>query len=239
MRIDWVKDELILALEIYFKHGLLDKSSVEIRDLSDVLKSLPIHFAEQRDDNFRSPASVALKLANLANHDPTYTGKRTNGSALDGIVFSEWVGKEAELSQTAFLIRKIAGDSSGPTSLEKPEFEAKEGRVLSILHFRRERDPRLRRLKIQQVLKVGGTIKCEVCDFSFEKFYGTRGAGYIECHHTVPLHVSGPVTTKLSDLALLCSNCHSMVHSSVPWLSIEELRDRIRNQKEDPDNLQH
>ncbi|MEV4457357.1 HNH endonuclease [Microbispora sp. NPDC049633] len=60
--------------------------------------------------------------------------------------------------------------------------------------------------------------------FDFEHTYGPRGAGYIECHHIVPLHVSGPVTTKLDDLALVCSNCHRMIHRSAPWLTPSELR---------------
>jgi len=30
--------------------------------------------------------------------------------------------------------------------------------------------------------------------------------------------------TRLEDLALLCSNCHRMVHYRRPWLTLEELR---------------
>jgi putative restriction endonuclease len=31
-------------------------------------------------------------------------------------------------------------------------------------------------------------------------------------------------TTRLEDLALLCANCHRMIHRASPWLSVEELR---------------
>jgi hypothetical protein len=49
-----------------------------------------------------------------------------------------------------------------------------------------------------------------------------------ECHHVVPLHVSGATTTKLADLAILCANCHRMIHRGDPWLTPDELRDLVR-----------
>jgi 5-methylcytosine-specific restriction protein A len=63
-----------------------------------------------------------------------------------------------------------------------------------------------------------------VCAFDFEAAYGGRGREYIEVHHTLPLHASGETKTKLSDLVLLCANCHRMVHRSAPWLTPDALR---------------
>ena len=55
--------------------------------------------------------------------------------------------------------------------------------------------------------------------------YGPRGDGYIEAHHTRPLETLDPSQpTKVSDLALLCANCHRMVHAKRPWLSLVELK---------------
>lgn len=226
-----MRDELILALDLYHRKSLLDISSPEIHQLSETLQSLPIHGSKVKEGNFRSPASVALKLANLANHDPKYTGKATNGSFMDGVVFREWMGREAELAQVASQLRKIALETTISQNVEtlEPDVEAREGKLLSVMHAKRERDPRLRTLKIAHVLKLGGSIRCEVCHFDFERFYGPRGKGYIECHHTVPLHVSGPVKTKLSDLTLLCANCHRMIHSSATWLTPDELWQNIKN----------
>jgi 5-methylcytosine-specific restriction enzyme A len=70
----------------------------------------------------------------------------------------------------------------------------------------------------------GQALCCEVCGFDFEQTYGERGRGYIECHHIVPLHVAGPRTTRLVDLALLCANCHRIIHARPPWLTPAELR---------------
>ena len=54
---------------------------------------------------------------------------------------------------------------------------------------------------------------------------GNWGENFIECHHTRPLAQFGAGTTKASDLALLCSNYHRMVHRNRQGaLSVEELK---------------
>ena len=70
-------------------------------------------------------------------------------------------------------------------------------------------------------------MECEICNFNYSKKYGERGKGFIECHHKVPLHKLKPNTkTKLSDLALLCANCHRMIHRN-GGISIEALKKEI------------
>ncbi|MCH8158118.1 MAG: HNH endonuclease [Nitrospinae bacterium] len=79
--------------------------------------------------------------------------------------------------------------------------------------------------KKSNFLKRHGKLFCEACGFDYEKTYGGRGVGFIECHHTKPVHTLSPKEkTKLEDLRLLCANCHRMVHAKAPWLSMEELR---------------
>jgi predicted HNH restriction endonuclease len=44
----------------------------------------------------------------------------------------------------------------------------------------------------------------------------------------VPVSTLRPGTkTKLADLALVCSNCHRMIHRRARWLTIDELRDLV------------
>ena len=67
-------------------------------------------------------------------------------------------------------------------------------------------------------------LLCEACGFDFEQVYGEHGKGFIECHHTKPVsELKAGEKTKLSDLALVCSNCHRMIHRRRPWLSVSEL----------------
>lgn len=70
----WAQDELILALDLYLRHGLLDDTDARVVDVSEVLNRLPIHPARGDEQSFRNPNGVALKLANFAALDPAYPG---------------------------------------------------------------------------------------------------------------------------------------------------------------------
>ena len=50
---------------------------------------------------------------------------------------------------------------------------------------------------------------------------------YIEAHHTTPPRdFTGSAETKVSDLAMVCANCHRMLHRGNPWPTLGELRQR-------------
>jgi hypothetical protein len=65
--------------------------------------------------------------------------------------------------------------------------------------------------KEQALINGNGRIKCECCNFDFLEVYGQLGAKFIECHHKIHLS-SGERLTEINDLALVCSNCHRMLH---------------------------
>ena len=88
---------------------------------------------------------------------------------------------------------------------------------------------KLTKRKKEQVLREKGILICEVCGFEFVNVYGNRGEGFIECHHTKPVsQLSLGEKTKTSDLSLVCSNCHRMIHRKQPWLSIGELTELLQ-----------
>ncbi len=99
-----------------------------------------------------------------------------------------------------------------------------EGATRLVSHLRRERNRALVDAKKTVTLKAKGRLCCEVCSFDFSATYGALGEGFCEVHHLVPLSASSePVTTTLDDLAVLCSNCHRVIHRSTPMLSVAEL----------------
>src|SRR5690554_384063 len=102
-----------------------------------------------------------------------------------------------------------------------------EGGLALRQHLVRERDRGLRKRKIDSVRKAAKPIACEVCGFDFGVVYGERGLDYCEVHHRTPLHESGQTTTKLKDLAVLCANCHRMIHRRTPWLTVEALAELV------------
>jgi 5-methylcytosine-specific restriction endonuclease McrA len=72
-------------------------------------------------------------------------------------------------------------------------------------------------------------LACEVCGFSFLEAYGVP---YIEAHHGVQLaSFHGEQQTRVEDLHLLCANCHRMVHTRTPPLSVDELRHLLTKSK--------
>ena len=111
--------------------------------------------------------------------------------------------------------------------------EAEEGRSRLVMHMRRERSARLVAIKKQKSLKGGGSLDCEICGFNFSREYGDIGNGFIECHHLKPLSSVGcTVNTRLDDLALVCSNCHRVIHRVInklpDVLSVDQLRRVLR-----------
>lgn len=229
----WAWDELILACDIVVSnkwHGVTEIDT-QLADLSKLLRALPIHSNELKDDRFRNINSVRRKIYDLITNRPGYLGVPTNGGKLDRVVIDAFTARPLEMAAEAQRIRDaaVAGEFSGiaPSMMSNPTDaeSALEGSLLVQLHRRRERDSRLRRNKIYHVLSSDGHLACEICGFDFARTYGQRGDGFIECHHVVPLHVSGPTRTRLEDLALICANCHRMIHRRIPWLSPDQLRD--------------
>lgn len=107
-------------------------------------------------------------------------------------------------------------------------FSGVEGGKKVATHIRKERNARLVKAKKQKVLKETGKLVCEACGFDFEATYNGIGKGFCEVHHKKPLsEVEREVETSLEDLAILCSNCHRMIHKTNPLASIETFRTRF------------
>jgi hypothetical protein len=105
------------------------------------------------------------------------------------------------------------------------EEEIIEGRRLLKLHKIRERKPQLVSRKKKSVLAKTGRLLCDACDFDFAETYGKLGDGFAECHHRLPLaDYDEEAPTLLEDLAIVCSNCHRMLHRSRPMMTVEDLR---------------
>lgn len=222
----WSHDELILALDLYLRVGQVDDTHPEVVELSAVLNALPIHTNRPDAEKFRNPNGVAMKLGNFRALDPNDPAAGLDaGGRRDGEVWDHFAGDPETVARLAATIRAGAiGELTFPSQPEEGEDEVAEGRLLYRQHRTRERDDAIVRKKKRKVMEATGTLACEVCGFDFAETYGDWGAGYIECHHIVPLSESGETTTKLSDLALVCSNCHRVAHRRKPWPSLDDLR---------------
>lgn len=232
---DWTRDEIMLALEFYLTHKdkIPGKTSQEIGKLSEEIKQTASLFGLSGDEKFRNTNGVYMKIMNLRSHDPAYTSQGKVGlpsvNKLEQEVWNRFGHDLEGLRQANTRIREALADVSTvswPSDEAEPEIEeAAEGRLVTRLHRTRERSRKLVDKKKKSFLKQHSSLFCEACGFDFEKTYGDRGKGFIECHHTKPVHEMQPnETTKLSDLVLLCANCHRMIHAQRPWLTVDELQ---------------
>lgn len=86
-----------------------------------------------------------------------------------------------------------------------------------------ERNPSTSR----KVKKALGYV-CQGCSFDFEKVYGEIGHQYIEAHHLIqlgnlPPNTVVPMNVK-TDFAVLCANCHRMMHRKNGPKTLADLR---------------
>ncbi len=113
---------------------------------------------------------------------------------------------------------------------EKLEGEFPEGKISERKHKYRERNSMVSQIAKQNFKNKNGRLFCQICEFDFEKEYGEIGADFIEAHHTIPVSEMQPGhVTKIEDLAMLCPNCHRMVHKKRPWLKMGELNQLRKN----------
>ncbi|MFI0511988.1 HNH endonuclease [Streptomyces sp. WSLK1-5] len=236
----WTEDELVLAGALVVKNGWreLRTNDREVQELSELIRSLPIHSSEERAlPGFRSPDSVSRKTTDFMTNHALYAGKATRCGKPTLLMIEAFSDREDEMLQAAQALEE--GIASGelhrlpeqPDEVDENGASAIEGRLLVRRALARERDPKLRALKIKQVQRRGHPLRCEICDFDFAHTYGDLGEGYIEVHHVTPLYVSGARETRLNDLACVCANCHRMCHRSRPgesWRTPAALREHMQ-----------
>ena len=120
-------------------------------------------------------------------------------------------------------------DRYPPIDIDKHDFYGTEGAHRYVEHLTRERSPALVKKKKKECLDQTGNLKCEVCKFDFFIAYGELGENFCEVHHKTPLaELPGSRKTKLSDLAIVCSNCHRMLHREKTVLTVEQLNKRLQ-----------
>jgi 5-methylcytosine-specific restriction protein A len=163
--------------------------------------------APSNDTAFYEAGNICAKFY-LANHLPT-----------EAQLISD-LSNMLQLYQTLFegVIRSDTGSSED----DEPSGLHFEDATKFRLHKRIERNAKLSK----DVKKLQGYV-CRVCGTDFEERYGAIGKGYIEAHHLKSIaSIKGTKVAMdpLKDFAVLCSNCHRMVHLSGCLADIEKFK---------------
>ncbi|MDE2890973.1 MAG: hypothetical protein OXN86_00485 [Chloroflexota bacterium] len=197
----WAEPELILALDLYLRSGLLDDKDEAVVDLSRVLKELTIHPDRPDAERFRNENGVALKLANFAAIDPNHKGKgMTSYGKLDAEVWARFASDEDSLATAAAAIRAgheaPANDPADPTGpiIDEIEVEAQHVEEFQVTIPGKETVGRRREQSLvlayrehleslghkisrhrYQPPSAGAPLVCDLVDESAEVLYEAKG----------------------------------------------------------------
>lgn len=198
-----------------------------------------VHFPENNGDHFfdTQQASIERELRGLmtssARANDLYELHLADGSRKVGRQYL--VIKSAELA-LAWIAARL-GSGTGPNVEPLPDWRPDEvtedevhveGALRRVTVNAYQRNPDARRRCIDHHKPI-----CQACTFDFEVTYGDIGRGFIHVHHEVELSSIGGeyVVDPIEDLVPVCPNCHAMLHTHKPALTIDELRDILHRQR--------
>jgi len=157
--------------------------------------------------------------------------KYLTGKPLSSGVFNAVTAKDYFIRNGYQILDKKENKKISIIKTENIESSFPEGREKYKLHRSLERDSSIGKKAKQNRMDTIGELRCDVCNFSFSDKYGELGAGFIEAHHTIPVsELKGKHKTKIKDMALVCSNCHRMLHTGKDLKSVKELQEIINAQ---------
>lgn len=146
-RFDWLRDEVILAMDLYVSGGAVgggtipSKTDPRVIELSKVLQALNAYPLEGRPPSYRNPEGVYLKLGNLRAIETGGEHGMPAFSQVDKAVWNEYVDDLPRLHVEAAAVRLAlacgltpsAASGNGTTTVE-----AREGNAERIVPVPRE-----------------------------------------------------------------------------------------------------
>lgn len=114
---------------------------------------------------------------------------------------------------------RVEADSALTVDVDIHSAEASEGGRRLVQHLQYERSRKL----VLKKRRLAASLACEICGFTFSKVYG-EDVNYCEVHHLVPFSKVHSSRTRLQDLAIVCANCHRVIHLRNPPYDLSEVR---------------
>ena len=170
--------------------------------------------------------SIVIAGQRRDRDDPESTASKTKARNLD---LKAWAIVDYDLDTGDFVI--VRGATPIDPKEQDTDEETKgfpEGEKRRAFRIHRRREWRLRASKIANFRSNnGGRLFCEVprCGFDFGRQYGPIGDGYAHVHHLDALSTapdSGQITS-IDQLAVVCPNCHAMIHKGGECRSLDSL----------------
>ena len=131
-----------------------------------------------------------------------------------------------DLRELLALYLLLATKELFPVSADSQEDDEVGLQMEDLTILREHKRIERKRSLVKKAKKVHGYV-CQVCGFNFEKKYGEIGREFIEAHHLTPLWTLKGQKVALdpkNDFAVLCANCHRMIHRTKFVSRIEDFR---------------
>lgn len=224
IRKNYVRDARFFILRVRDSRGIVGSGRIK----SDELIPNP-HWEEDRQDeevmyvdcklDVFLPIEDRLSIEELRRATPDYKWHCQGSGTLlpassEEVVWNRW---EQHLSDIGW------GEFTNPEEIKGEMLQ--EGTKRTVTVNRYERNSKARRACIDH-----HGLDCAVCEFNFESVYGEIGEGYIHVHHLRDIAKIGEEyqINPIEDLRPVCPNCHAMLHTKIPAMSIETLRKMLK-----------
>jgi 5-methylcytosine-specific restriction protein A len=187
-------------------------------DYLSILKARSVFLRKRLDDFVGDFPDQIIDLESDAARPEFYEaahilGKHYNLS--EGL--PEQVELEKDLKHMCSVYKELIFRGGFFEGSEDAESRDRDDEIIQRREYRLHRTIERKGSYARKVKKHHGTV-CQACSFDFGKMYGKNGVGYIDAHHLVPLsELRLGVDYKYSianDFAVLCANCHRMIHRS-------------------------
>jgi hypothetical protein len=134
----------------------------------------------------------------------------------------------------------IESNGSSASSQERvaldEDFTILEGIAREVTVMARRRSRKLRNLALKRSRGI-----CEACGTDYSALFGGKGLHVLQVHHRRQLALQdAPKLTSPDDLAVVCANCHAIIHADcLCAMSVEALRDQWCREKTGSPNPGH
>ena len=207
----FTRDEAILALDVlYFSSdNSLSANSKSIKELCELLQTLPIHEKNSRRADFRNETGVSKQLS-LFRASYRQEKKNPNVGKIFYEVAREFDSDPEQIHCIANAIRKNVFWFENPYGAFSEEDGFPEGVLLGHLH---------RMIERRDSKRVHSAERCSICQLEPELLY--RPCGKLLENHLVidPCDVDPAKKYSPRDFITVCPNCHAALHRVRPWLN--------------------
>lgn len=197
---------------------LMDRASLMQRRLADFYDLLPVR---------------SINLGSQDELPADYCAGHAIGKSylVDQLPSDKQLAEDLQVAVAAYRALTFRGGLDPSPEVDEEDASRVGGSLIELrrykMHRRIERNPRA----AKEAKKYHG-VRCQACNLEFSERYGDLGNGFIEAHHLRPIAsleegsaVSYDVAT---DFAVLCPNCHRMIHRTADPSDLTGFRRLIR-----------